>query len=186
MGISIHNLLASRHSGRSYDPNRKVQKKDLQRLIEAARWAPSCYNDQPWKFLMCDRETHTESYQKIFDSLAEGNQKWVKNVPMLMVSIAGSHYHKTGKPNRFGQFDTGAAALSLCLQAVDLGLMAHQMGGFDHEKIQKDFAIPKGYTPMSVIAVGYEKENPEDYPLAHERFEVKETFYLGSFGNGFE
>ena len=97
-----------------------------------------------------------EGFQKAFDCLSENNRKWVKNVPLLMLSCAGSNFAATGKPNRWTQHDTGAASVSMALQAEALGLMAHQMGGFDAEKARAAFGIPADYTPMAMIAVGYQ------------------------------
>lgn len=152
----IHDLLARRWSTRAFDASKSVSRDQLISLLEAGRWAPSCNGDEPWRYLIWDRGRDAEGFQKAFDCLSENNRKWVKNVPLLMLSCAGSNFAATGKPNRWTQHDTGAASTSMALQAVALGLGYHQMGGFDAEKARAAFGIPAEYTPMAMIAVGYQ------------------------------
>ncbi|HEY6282143.1 MAG TPA: nitroreductase family protein [Burkholderiales bacterium] len=154
--VAIHDLMARRWSPRAFDNNRPVSHEQIKSLLEAARWAPSCFGDEPWRYLLWDRKRDPAGWQKAFECLAGGNQIWVKNAPLLMASIAGSQFAHNGKPNRWAQHDTGASSMSLVLQAVALGLAAHQMGGFDADKLRERFAIPTGYTPMAMIAVGYQ------------------------------
>lgn len=154
--VPIHDVLAARWSPRAFDASRPVSRAQLLALIESARWAPSCYGDEPWRYIVWDRATDAESWQRAFDCLTPGNQAWCKNVPLLMVSIANATFDQSGKPNRWAQHDTGAASLSLVLQAVALGLAAHQMGGFDAEKLKASFGIPPECTPMAMIAIGYQ------------------------------
>jgi nitroreductase len=156
--IPIHELLARRWSPRAFDSTRTVERQKLAALIEAARWAPSCFGDEPWRYLVWERTRDPAGWQKAFGCLSEGNQAWVKNVPVLMLSCAGSAFRHNGKPDRFAQHDTGAASMALVLQAVAVGLAAHQMGGFDANKARELFAIPTEYTPMAMIAVGYQAE----------------------------
>ena len=155
-GVPIHDLLARRWSPRAYDANRPVAREHLAALLEAARWAPSCNGDQPTRYLIWDRARDPEGWQKAFDCLSESNRKWVKNVPLLVLSCAGSIFGHNGKPNRYGPHDTGAASMSMALQAPALGLIVHQMGGYDAAKARAAFAIPEEYTPMAMIAVGYQ------------------------------
>jgi nitroreductase len=154
--VPIHDLLTTRWSPRAYNAERKVTRQQLAALLEAARWSPSCNGDQPTRYLIWDKSRDPEGWQKAFDTLSENNKKWVKNVPVLMLSCAGSIFAHNGKPNRYGPHDTGAASMSMALQAVPLGLAVHQMGGFDAEKARAAFAIPAEYTPMAMIAVGYQ------------------------------
>jgi nitroreductase len=156
--VSIHDLLARRWSPRAFDPARPVAREQLAAILEAGRWAPSCNGDEPWRYLIFDRRRDPEGWQKAFDCLSENNRKWVKNVPLLMLSCAGSIFRHSGKPNRYGQHDTGAASVCMALQAVALGLVIHQMGGYDAAKARAAFAIPEEYTPMAMIAVGYQSE----------------------------
>ena len=154
--VPIHDILARRWSGRAFDRNKPVSRKQLTALLEAARWAPSCYNDQPWRYLVWDRFRNEAAWKQAFDCLGEWNQNWVKNAgPILFLACADSVFMRNGNPNRHGQYDTGAASENICLQAAALGLMAHQMGGFDVAKTRKTFAIPERYALMAMITVGY-------------------------------
>lgn len=153
--VPIHELIAMRWSGRAFDASKPVTREGIVALVEAARWAPSCYGDEPWRFIVWDKNTDAAAWQKAFDCLGEFNQQWVKNAPVLLLATANSVFHKNGKPNRWGQYDTGAASENLCLQAAASGLMAHQMGGFDADKVRKAFGIPLQYECMAMIAVGH-------------------------------
>ena len=152
----ITSLVARRWSGRAFDPARAVSRDDVIKLLEAARWAPSCFGDQPWRYLVWDRSGDAQAWQRAFDCLVEGNQKWVRNAPLLMLSCADGAFAGNDKPNRWGQHDTGMASLSLTMQATELGLMVHQMGGFDDTKARAEFSIPERFAPMAMIAVGYQ------------------------------
>lgn len=189
-GVPIHELLARRWSPRAFNASKPVAREQILALVEAARWAPSCYGDEPWRFLVWDRHRDEATWRRAFDCLGESNQKWVINAPLLLAAVASGAFDHNGKPNRWAQYDTGAAGLSLCLQACALGLAAHQMGGFDAERLQREFAIPEGYTSMAMIAVGY-RANPDvledDYrerELAPRRRKPLETrFFEGGWGN---
>ncbi len=175
-----------RHSGRSYDSSHAVSREQIQFLIEAARSAPSSNNEQPWSFIICDRTTNPQAYEKVFDCLIEFNQNWAKNAPLLIVISANTQSEKTQTTNRWGTFDTGAAATCMALAASSIGLMAHQMGGFDEFKIQSALNIPSKYIPMSIMAIGYETlEEAQNIP-AKTRRPLNENFFLGAWGVGFE
>lgn len=165
----IHDLLAQRWSGRAYDPARAVSREQKITLLEAARWAPSCYGDEPWRFIVWDKNADAASWQQAFACLAPGNQAWVQHAPLLLLSTADSLFNHNGQPNRWGQHDTGAASENLCLQAVALGLMAHQMGGFDVDNIRAVAGVPPQYMPMAMIAVGYPAEPATFSPEVAER-----------------
>ena len=156
--VPIHELIAQRWSPRAFDRDRPINRAQLIALLEAARWAPSCFGDEPWHYVVWDRYRDENSWKKAFDCLAESNQVWVKNAPLLMLSTANPTFHHNGKPNRWGHHDTGAASENICLQAVALGLAAHQMGGFDVDKIRQTFNIPATFECMAMIAVGYATE----------------------------
>lgn len=153
---AIHELIASRWSGRTYDSEKFVAREDIISLIEAARWAPSCYGDQPWRFIVFDKVTNESAWEKALDCLGEGNRVWAKDAPLLFLSVADSVLSQNGKLNRWGQYDTGAATENLCLQATALGLMVHQMGGYDADKTREVFSIPEQFTPMAMMTVGYQ------------------------------
>ena len=152
----IHDLLARRWSPRAYDAGREVSREQLASLLEAARWAPSCNGDQPTRYLVWEKRRDPQGWQNAFDCLSENNRKWVKNVPVLMLSCAGSIFGHSGKANRYGPHDTGAATVCMALQGTALGLAVHQMGGYDAAKARSVFAIPEEYTPMAMIAIGYQ------------------------------
>ena len=191
--VPIHDLMTRRWSPRAYDASKPVSRQHLQTLLEAGRWAPSCNGDEPWRYLIWERKRDAEGFQKAFDCLSENNRKWVKNVPLLMLSCAGSNFQATGKPNRYTQHDTGAASVCIALQAA-LGLVVHQMGGYDAEKARAAFGIPAEYTPMAMIAVGYEAASPDildDETKAKElrprrRQPLAERFFEGGWGKGFQ
>jgi nitroreductase len=151
----IHDLMANRWSGRAYDSSQPVTQEQVLSLLEAARWAPSCYGDQPWRFVVWNRGVDTAAWQSAFETLMPGNQAWVKDAPVLILVVADTLFNHNGQPNRFAQYDTGAAAENLCLQAEALGMMAHQMGGYDVDKARALVGIPEQYTLMAMISVGF-------------------------------
>lgn len=153
--VPIHDLIARRWSGRAFDPGKSIHRAQLLALLEAARWAPSCFGDEPWHFIVWDRSRSEFAWQKAFDCLKPGNQLWAMNAPVLGLSLAATHFRDRQRPNRWAQHDTGAAAENLCLQAAAMGLMAHQMGGFDPERARTSFGIPGEYQPMAMFAVGH-------------------------------
>ncbi len=185
----INATLANRWSGRAYDAGKAVSQEQIITLLEAARWAPSCYGDQPWRFIVWDKNTDAAGWQKAFDCLVPSNQSWVKNAPVLLLTTADSLFSHNLKPNRWAQYDTGAAAENLCLQASAMGLMAHQMGGFDAAKARVAFAVPEQYTPMAMMSAGHpaaiatlsgEVLERETAPRA--RRELGELFFSGTWG----
>jgi nitroreductase len=191
--VKIHDLMQSRWSPRAFDPDKPVSHDDLLALLEAARWAASCYNDQPWRFVVCDKNTNADSWQYALSTLAERNQLWAKNAPILILSVAMGKFNHNDKPNRWAIYDTGAAAANLCLQATALGLIVHQMGGFDAEKAHELFHIPSDCTPMAMMAVGYQGTIDvldEDFKASElaqrSRVALDERFYTGRWGKEIE
>ena len=189
--VPIDPLLARRWSPRAFDTNRPVSRSQLAALLEAARWAPSCNGDEPWRYLIWDRARDADGWQRAFECLSENNRKWVKNVPLLMLSCAGSAFGHSGKPNRYAQHDTGAASVCLALQGAAMGLAVHQMGGYDAAKARAAFAIPEDYTPMAMIAVGYQtspavldSETREKELKARSRKPLQNHFFEGAWGRG--
>lgn len=144
-----------RWSPRSF-AEREVNPATLAKVFEAARWAASSYNEQPWKFFVGIHGSST--WQKIFDSLGEFNQTWAKAAPVLMVNAAHTKFTRNGTPNRVALYDLGAAASYLTLQASAMGLAAHQMAGFDTEKARRALRIPEDYVMGAAIALGYQGE----------------------------
>ncbi len=190
--VPITPLLAARWSGRAYDPERPLNREQLLALLEAARWAPSCYGDQPWRFIVCDRHADDAAWKKLFDCLAEGNQGWAVNVPVLVLVVADGKFGHNDKPNRWGQYDSGAAAMSVCMQATDMGLMAHQMGGFNADAARSAFNVPEQCTPMSVMALGYQlpleripEESRERELAVRRRKPLGGNFFQSEWGRPF-
>ncbi|MCE3001017.1 MAG: nitroreductase family protein [Betaproteobacteria bacterium] len=188
--VTINELAARRWSPRAYDGERPVSHQHITALIEAARWAPSCFGAEPWRFLVWNRADDAAGWQAAFDCLSPSNHKWAHRAPLLMLACAATHFEHNGQPNRWAQYDTGMAALSLSLEAVAQGLVAHQMGGFDIAKVRAAFSIPEDFTPMAMVAVGYQAEadtiadeetrQKELKPRA--RKPVGERFYRGRWG----
>jgi nitroreductase len=161
-------VVHARWSPRAFAP-REVSSADLEKLFEAARWAASSFNEQPWRFLVGRRDSVT--YKKIFDSLVERNQAWARSAPVLILGVAKSTFSHNGSHNRVALYDLGAAAALFCLQATALGLAAHQMAGFDPHAARAAFGIPEDFIAGAVIALGYQGEPstlPDDEFLAAE------------------
>jgi nitroreductase len=148
-------VILERWSPRSFD-SRPVSEELLRKVFEAARWAPSSFNEQPWRFLVGRRGDAT--YSKIFESLGEFNKAWAKTAPVLILGVAKTRFSHDNAPNRVAAHDLGAASAYLVLQAHALGLKAHQMAGFDQEAARKLFGIPEDFSLGSVIALGYQGE----------------------------
>jgi len=187
--VPIQETLANRWSGRAYDVNKKVSHKQIIALLEAARWAPSCFGDQPWRFVVWDKNNDEKAWQQAFECLVPNNQAWVKDSPVLMLICANGLFDHNQQPNRWGQYDTGAAAENLCLQAEHMGLMAHQMGGFNVDLAREKFKIPPEFALMAMLCVGYAADiaTVEGEALTRERAERKrkgltELFFDGSWG----
>lgn len=185
----IDETLANRWSGRAYDASKIVSQTQIVSLLEAARWAPSCFGDQPWRFIVWDKTSDANAWQQAFNCLVPGNQSWVKDSPVLLLVCADTLFGHNQKPNRWAQYDTGAAAENLCLQASSIGLLAHQMGGFDADKARDVFAVPMQYVPMAMVSVGYAADiaTLEGEILAREtaqrkRKPLNELFFKGKWG----
>lgn len=181
---AVSPIFIKRHSGKSYDPSRNVTDDQLSALIEAARWAPSSHNDQPWNFIICDRTKTPEAYRKAFISFKESQQQWVQNAPLLVIVVTRTNLIYKNKPNEWAEYDTGAAAISMALQASDLGLMAHQVGGFDEHIIQQEFHLPENCIPMTIMVIGYESSEPDPKAKPRDRRSIGENFFLGEWGTG--
>jgi nitroreductase len=148
----VDDLIRRRWSPRAYS-DKEVTTAELKKLFEAARWAASSSNEQPWRFLIGRRGD--ETYQKIFNALVEFNQSWARSAPVLLLSVAKKSFTAKGTPNAYGMHDTGAATANLALQATAIGLHTHSMAGFDREQARASFAIPSDYEIGAVTAIGY-------------------------------
>ncbi|MDT8376998.1 MAG: nitroreductase family protein [Mariprofundaceae bacterium] len=182
----VHELIGNRWSPRAYDVSRPVEREKLLSILEAARWAPSCFGDEPWRYVVCDRSADETAWQSMLACLAEKNRLWASHAPLLLLACSDAQFRQNGNPNRWGQYDTGAASISLCLQATALGLASHQMGGFDVEDARKAFAVPEQYMPMAVIAIGYAGsiDDLDEGFAAVEKGERKRQPLSGNFFSG--
>src|SRR5690606_22204784 len=184
-------LLAQRYSGVAFDPARGISPGDLRSLAEAARWAPSCFGDQPWRFLFCDRSSKAAAWDKAFACLNETNQTWCQYAPLLVIACHDTQFVHNDKPNAHAQYDSGAASMSICIQATALGLMAHQMAGYSPERARELFAIPERYRPIAMMAVGYqldEAQVPEQFRARElkprARSPLDSRIFGGEWGKG--
>ena len=148
-------VVLHRWSPRSF-ADRDVSPADLHTIFEAARWAASSHNEQPWRFLVGKRGS--ETYEKILSSLMEFNQLWARTAPVLILGAARAKFSHNGATNRVALYDLGAAGATLCYQATALGLHTHQMAGFDVEAARTALAIPEDFILGAVIALGYQGE----------------------------
>lgn len=188
--VPIHDLLTRRWSPRAFDASRPVGKAQRAALLEAIRWAPSANNSQPWRFIVCDKSENPAAWHKAFDCLGAGNQAWCKHVPLLMLSCTAT-VNPDGRPARYGQHDTGMAGLSLMLEALAQGLVAHAMAGYDLDKARAAFRIPADYNPVAMFAVGYQADpeildeatKPKEL-VVRTRRPVADTFFAGDWGKG--
>jgi len=165
----VIDLIKNRWSPRAFSSD-PIEEEKIMSLLEAARWAPSCYNEQPWNFILFKRENR-EEFNKILDVLSPRNKLWAKGAPLILLSVAKTNFERNGKTNRHALHDVGAAVTNLTMQATSMGLYIHQMAGFNSEKAQQLFKIPDGYKPVSAMAIGY-YGNIEDLP---DEFKKSET-----------
>ncbi|MDX1409921.1 MAG: nitroreductase family protein, partial [Saprospiraceae bacterium] len=150
----ILDVLRDRWSPKAFAPGHEIPEGDIYRLFEAARWAPSSFNEQPWRFIAAQR-ANQESFDRILRCLSEKNQMWAQNCSLLVLTLAKLRFDRTGKVNRHAWYDLGASAFALTMQATKLGLLVHQMAGFSPEKAREEFDISDEFEPASVMAIGY-------------------------------
>lgn len=149
----VHELIAKRWSPYSFD-DRAVSEADLRSLFEAARWAPSSYNEQPWNYIVATKEK-PEEFSQLLSCLVDGNQVWARNAPVLALGVARLNFTRNDKPNRAAIHDLGLAAENLVIEATARGLVVHQMIGILPDRVREVYKIPEGYEPMTGIAIGY-------------------------------
>ncbi|MGA8103558.1 MAG: nitroreductase family protein [Candidatus Acidiferrales bacterium] len=149
----IHNLLKHRWSPRAFS-DRRVEPATLRSLFEAARWAASCANEQPWNFIVATKDEPQE-FERMLNCLTEGNIGWAKNAPVLIISVARLDFEKSGGVNRTCYYDVGQSLAQMALEAVAEGLQIHQMAGIVVDKVREVYGIPEGWDPVTGIAVGY-------------------------------
>jgi nitroreductase len=153
----VVDLIEQRRSRRAYS-SQPIEQEKINSLFEAARWAPSANNEQPWVYLYATKD-QPELWNQIFETLMEGNRIWAKDAPLLILAMSRKEFIGNGKPNASAKFDLGAANMLLSLQATELGLNVHQMGGFERQKAIDTLNIPETHEPAVVLAIGYVGES---------------------------
>ncbi len=148
---NINPIFVNRWSPRSMS-GEEISHDDLMGLFEAARWAPSSYNNQPWRFIYAKR--NTENWDRIYSLMVEGNKIWAKNASVLVVVVSRRDFEYNEKPARTYQFDAGSAWENLALEATSRGLATHAMQGFDYDKAKVDLEVPENFDVMTMIAIG--------------------------------
>jgi len=163
---ALHPVLAGRWSPRGFDAAAELTDHDLNTLLEAARWAPSSGNTQPWRFIVGRRGDPT--FERIVAALADGNKAWAPHASALIVAVAATASAE-GRPLRWAEYDTGQAMAHLSIQAEALGLRVHQMGGFDPTGLVAAFDLAEGFVPISVTAIGTLDPSAPLPDFLHER-----------------
>lgn len=163
----IEGLLARRWSPCAF-AERDVAADDLAGILEAARWAPSAYNEQPWRYLLA-RRSDPEAFAKLLSCLVEGNQVWAKHAPVLLIGIAITTFARNGKPNRAAAHDLGLAAGNICVEATARGLFVHQMIGIVPERVRELYGLPEEAEPLTAIAIGHLGEGSDLPPPLQQR-----------------
>lgn len=162
----VHELFISRWSPRAMS-GEEIDEATLKTLFEAARWAPSSNNNQPWRFIYARR--NTPHWDRLFNLMNEGNQVWAKKAAVLIVVISKTTFD-SGKPARTHSYDTGAAWVSLALQGSIKNLVVHGMQGFDYEQARKELQVPDDYSVEAMIAIG-KHGNKKDLPAYQQERE---------------
>jgi nitroreductase len=149
----VHESIQKRWSPRAF-ADKPIGADTLRSLFEAARWAASSSNEQPWAFLVATKDDKA-GYEKLLSTLVEFNQGWAKSAPVLGIAVSHLNFAKNGNPNRNAFYDTGAAMAHLTAEATHRDLFVHQMGGFDAKKAKEIYAIPQDWEPIAAFAIGH-------------------------------
>ena len=184
----VHDLIKNRWSPRAFS-DKAVPAEVLRSLFEAARWAPSSSNEQPWAYIVATKDDQ-ENFEKSLGSLVEFNANWAKEAPVLAIAVAELAFAKNNAPNRNAQYDVGAASLQLSIEATARGLVVHQMAGFDPETAKEAYNIPQGWEPIAAMAIGYPGDAsslPEPYQTREKaprtRKPIREFVMSGQWGH---
>ncbi len=184
---SIHPLISARRSIRSFSPQ-AVDNASFIKLFEAARWASSSRNEQPWRFIAARKEDE-ENFQRTLSCLNESNRLWAQHGTMLIIVLAKKNFTAHPAPNSHSLHDVGLAIGNLALQATALGIFLHQLGGINYKKVSAEFEIPYEYEVVSIIVGGYPGSDEslpdilrEREKLPRKRKELNELVFEGKFG----
>jgi nitroreductase len=184
---AIHELIAKRWSPCAF-AERPVPDDDLRSLFEAARWAASSYDEQPWSYIVATKANPAE-HERLLSCLVEGNQPWAKAAPVLAIGCTSLNFGRNGKPNAAAMHDLGLASATLTLEATARGLFVHQMIGIVPERARELYRIPEGVRPLTGLAIGYAGD-PNTLPEAYrqrdlaprQRKPLAEFVYGGQWG----
>ena len=183
----VHEAVAGRFSPYAW-ADRDVPAADLRSLFEAARWAASSYNEQPWRYLVA-RRSEDEAFARMLSTLTESNREWARHVPVLVLGFARSTLSRNDAPNRLALHDLGAASAQLTLEAATRGLAVHQMGGILPDRIREVYGVPGDHEPVAALAIGYPAPpgtGPEALRRKDERERTRrpltELVFAGTFG----
>jgi nitroreductase len=184
----VQDVIRNRWSPRAFS-DKSVPAEVLRSLFEAARWAPSSNNEQPWAFLVATKDD-ADNFEKSLGALVEFNANWAKKAPVLVIAVAALAFAKNKAPNRNAQYDVGAASLQLSLEATARGLVVHQMAGFDPETAREAYDVPEGWEPIAAMAIGYPGDAsslPEPYQSREKaprtRKPIREFVMSGQWGH---
>jgi nitroreductase len=176
---ALHEVIRERWSPREFS-TRPVEPEKLRNLFDAARWAASCFNEQPWRFVVAT-QAEPEAFAKVLGLLMEKNQQWAKTAWAIGFSAAKKTFSHNGSPNRFGIHDTGAATANLAIEGTAKGLRTHFMGGFDAQRARTEFHVPEDFEIGAAFAIGYIDETGT-VPAARTRKTLEEIVFQGDWG----
>ncbi|HEY3414806.1 MAG TPA: nitroreductase family protein [Armatimonadota bacterium] len=165
----IHEILVQRWSPRAFTAQ-PVSEEDLRSILEAARWAASSFNEQPWRYIVATRD-RPEQFARVLECLVPANQAWARNAQVLMLGVVKETFTHNDAPNRSAAHDLGAASANMTFEATARGLAVHQMGGILPDKAREVFGIPEGFHAATAIAIGYEGD-PATLPEAYRASET--------------
>lgn len=185
--FKINDLIAKRWSPYAYS-DRMVEPDDLRSLFEAARWAPSSYNEQPWRYIVATRD-EPEEFARLLSCLTERNQEWAQAAPVLAIGVVKKNFARDSKPNRHAGHDLGLASENLCLEATSRGILVHQMAGILPDRVRELYDLPEDVEALTGIAIGYYGD-PSTLSEARQRSDSKrrprrplaETVFTGRWG----
>jgi nitroreductase len=178
----VVDLIEQRKSRRAYS-SKKIGPEKIDSIFEAARWAPSSVNEQPWVYMYATKDQRV-LWSKLVDTLVEGNRIWAEQAPLLVLSMVRKNFTRNDRPNGSANYDLGAANAFLSLQATQLGLNVHQMGGFDKQQAIDSLLIPDTHEPVVMLAIGYPgqpellSENLKSRELAPRERYTQEFFVM--------
>lgn len=189
--VPIHPVLRHRWSPKGFT-DRQISEETLRSILEAARWAPSSYNEQPWRFVVATKY-EPETHDQMVEMLTKGNQRWAKSAPVLMLAFVRTTFEKTGAKNRIAAHDLGQSVAQMTVEAVSRGVFVHQMAGIQLKRIRQTYDVPESLKPAVGIALGYA---PDPSDLSDDEVELqlkdrarkplRELAYRGDFDIPFE